>query len=198
MKLFLNQASPYARLARALLIETELDGVTELAFVDPWAATDDLLTANPAAKIPALMLDDGTHLIESACIADYLIRRSGRTNLSPLAHLDGEARLRALGLGRAAMDCAFGAVIQQRFAPASPLTGRWLGAVPRLARALDALYAEGAVSAGFDLSDLTVTVAFAYIDFRLADIAWREAAPHLAERVGAVGRRAALRATRPC
>lgn len=197
MKLYLNQASPYARLVRVLLIETGLDGETELVFVDPWASSQDLLAANPASKVPALTLDDGTHLVESSCIADYFIHRSGRNALSPFSHADAAVRLQALGLGRAAIDCAFGSVIQQRYALDSPLTNRWLATLPRIAETLDALYAGRRQADGFDQSDLTVAVAFEYIEFRLADIRWREVAPRLAERVSSLGRRASLETTRP-
>ena len=196
MKLFLNQASPYARLIRVLLAETGLDGETQSVFVDPWQSPDDLLAANPAAKVPALILEDGTALVESACIGDYLIQRSGRSALAPLARADAEKRLQILGLGRAAVDCSFGAVIQQRYAPGSPLTERWRAALPRIAGALEKLYAGG-TPADADLADLTVAVAFEYIDFRLPEIRWRSGAPSLAARVGGLGERASLAATRP-
>jgi glutathione S-transferase len=197
MKLFLNDASPYARLVRVLLIETGLDKETELALLDPWASPDALLAVNPAAKVPALLLDDGACLIESACIADYLIRRSGRALLSPAAHADAAARLQILGLGRAAIDCAFGGVIQQRFAPGAPLIERWLAALPRIADRLEALYAAKPEAAPCDLADLTVAVAFGYVDFRLPQIAWKTAAPHLAQRLHVLSDRASLRTTRP-
>ena len=104
MNLYLNQASPYARLIRILLVETELDTETEMIFVDPWESPDELLMANPASKVPALTLKDGTRLVESACIGDYLIQYSGQSALSPMSHLDSETRLQILGLGRAALD----------------------------------------------------------------------------------------------
>ncbi|MGH6660511.1 MAG: glutathione S-transferase N-terminal domain-containing protein, partial [Rhodospirillales bacterium] len=129
MKLYLNEASPYARLVRVLLVETGLDAATELIFVDPWQSPDELLAANPASKVPALTLDDGTRLVESSCIGDYLIRRSGRSALAPLSppsHPDAGKRLQILGLGRAAIDCSFGSVLQRRHAPGSPLIERWL------------------------------------------------------------------------
>ncbi len=132
MKLYLNQASPYARLIRVLLIETGLDNETELIFVDPWESPDELLIANPASKVPALTLKHGTRLIESACTSDYLIQHSGQSALSPMSHLDGEIRLEILGLGRAAIDCSFGSVIQRRFVPDSPLIERWLATLPRI------------------------------------------------------------------
>ena len=196
MNLYLNQASPYARLIRILLVETELDTETEMIFVDPWESPDELLMANPASKVPALTLKDGTRLVESACIGDYLIQHSGQSALSPMSHLDAETRLQILGLGRAALDCSFGSVIQQRFAPDSPLIGRWLATLPRIAGALEELYARR-LSTDADLADLTVAVAFEYIDFRLPEIQWRSQAPHLVDRVSSLGQRTSLETTRP-
>ena len=196
MNLYLNQASPYARLIRVLLVETGLDTETEMIFVDPWQSPDELLMANPASKVPALTLKDGTRLVESACISDYLIQQSGQSALSPMSHPDAEIRLQILGLGRAAIDCSFGSVIQQRFAPDSPLIERWLATLPRIAGALDELYARRA-STDADLADLTVAVAFEYIHFRLPEIQWQSQAPHLAERVSCLGQRTSLKTTRP-
>ncbi len=197
MKLFLNTTSPYARLVQVLLLETGLDAETELVMVDPWNAGAELLEANPAAKIPALSLDDGTHLVESACIADYLIARSGKASLSPLAHPDAPRRLEILGLARAAMDCAFGAVIQERFGAASVLAERWLASLPRIAARLDTLLGRTENEEQPDLADLTLAVAFSYIDFRLPAIAWRPGAPQLAAYLDRLARRPALIATRP-
>lgn len=195
MKLFLNTTSPYARLIRVVVMETGLENETEFVDVDPWNAPDDLLAANPAGKIPALHLDDGTNLIESSCIADYLVRRAGDT-LAPHGRPDALPRLERLGLGRAVIDCAFGAVIQQRFAPDSALVERWLGALPRIADRLDAAYAKRPTD-GCDLADLTVAVAFDYVDFRLPQVTWRDDAPKLAEHVARLSERPSLRATRP-
>ena len=196
MNLYLNQASPYARLIRVLLVETGLDTETELIFVDPWESPDELLIANPASKVPALTLKDGTQLVESACISDYLIQQSGQSALSPMSHLDAETRLQILGLGRAAIDCSFGSVIQQRFVPDSPLIERWLATLPRIAGALEEHYARR-ISTDADLADLTVAVAFEYIDFRLPEIRWQGQAPHLAEWVSSLGQRTSLETTRP-
>lgn len=195
MKLFLNDASPYARLIRVLLIETGLDRETEKVLADPWNAPADLLAANPASKVPALLLEDGTAVVESGCIADYLIDRAGRTGLSPRSHHAPAMRWQVLGLGRAAIDCAFSAVIQQRFAPDSPLAARWQDALPRIASRLDGHYAEQDVLG--DQADLTVGVAFEYADFRLPDLAWRDAAPALAGAVSVLGARDSLKETRP-
>jgi glutathione S-transferase len=197
MKLFLNAASPYARLIRMLLIETGLESETDLRFVDPWNADEELLGVNPAGKIPALCLDDGTHLIESTCIADYLVHRSGRQELFPLTSPDAPVRLEILGLGRAALDCSFGAVIQHRSARESPLAERWLGALPHIARRLDALYAQRTQPPAYDIGDFTVAAAFDYIDFRLPQVNWRSKAAHLNERISAFAERRSFATTRP-
>jgi len=197
MKLFLNTTSPYARLVQVLLLETGLDAQTELVMIDPWNAGAELLEANPAAKIPALSLDDGTHLVESACIADHLIARSGKASLAPLSHPDASRRLERLGLARAAMDCAFGAVIQERFGAASVLAERWLASLPRIAARLETLLGRTEDEEQPDLADLTLAVAFSYIDFRLPAVAWRPNAPHLAAYLDKLDRRPSLIATRP-
>jgi len=180
MKPYLNAASPYARLVRVLLAETGREA--ELVTVDPWALPADLLAANPTGKVPALVLDDGTALVESGCIAAYL---SGGEPKEP-------ETLRRLGLARAAIDCAFGAVIQHRFAPGSALIERWISALPRIARYLDDVTAEDP-----GLAALTAAVAFEYVDFRLPEVPWRDAAPGLAGAVDILGGRESLRATRP-
>ncbi len=197
MRLFLNAASPFARLARVLLIETRLDGDAELVFIDPWKADGKLLAVNPAAKIPALALDNGTNLIESACIADYLVHRSGNDRLSPLNGAQPGLRMEMLGLGRAVMDCAFGSVIQERFSPGSPLIVRWLAALPRIADRLDALYAQASEDEECDLADLTAAVALDYVSFRLGNLDWTYGRPYLTARMDVIGRRASLKTTRP-
>jgi glutathione S-transferase len=68
--------------------------------------------------------------------------------------------------------------------------------LPRIAGVLGQLYA-GRTSPDADLADLTIAVAFEYIDFRLPEIQWRSQAPHLGERVASLGRRASLETTSP-
>lgn len=207
MKLYLNTASPYARLARVLLIETDLAASTELVDTDPWTAADAFWSVNPAGKVPALVLDDGTTLIESACIADHLIAVSGRSDLAVGSRPNAAGRLQVLGLARAAMDCAFGAVTQQRFGESGKIAERWLTAVPRIAARLDAVNdiavqmrpsaAHDLEPARCDLADLTLAVAFGYVRFRLPQIDWETNAPRLAEWIEFLEERASLALTRP-
>ncbi len=205
MKLYLNNASPYARLARVRLIETDLAAQTEFVDVDPWTATDSFWSINPAGKIPALVLDDGSSISESNCIADHLIAVSERTDLAVLSQPEPAHRLQVLGLARAAMDCAFGAVVQQRFAEKSVLTARWLAALPRIAKRLESVHgtllrirpstSSELEPARCDLAGLTVAVAFGYIRFRLPDISWEDDAPQLSEWIEVLNERRSLALT---
>src|SRR5678816_1772937 len=72
MRLFLNQASPYARLARVVVHEKCLADQVELVWTDPWASPPELLAVNPAAKVPALVTDGGQAIVDSACICLFL------------------------------------------------------------------------------------------------------------------------------
>ncbi len=65
MQLFYAKPSPFARRARVLLRERGLqDRIVEVA-VAPYDSPPELLAANPASKVPALRLDDGTVIVES-------------------------------------------------------------------------------------------------------------------------------------
>merc|ERR1712131_169160 len=75
MKLYVHQVSPYARLTQV---------VKELLNLDVEVRTVDLFTGehyrewytaiNPKKKVPALQLDDGTVITESAVIAQYFCK----------------------------------------------------------------------------------------------------------------------------
>mgnify|MGYP001419914949 CR=1 FL=1 len=72
MELFLNATSPYARLVRIVVLEKGLADAVKLRWCDPWSDDAQLLEANPAGRIPALITEDGTALSESLVIALYL------------------------------------------------------------------------------------------------------------------------------
>src|ERR1044072_8926485 len=74
MKLYLNKASPYARLVLVVAHEKSMSEELELVWTDPWASEERLLEVNRFSKVPPLALDGNENetLIESSCICDYL------------------------------------------------------------------------------------------------------------------------------
>jgi glutathione S-transferase len=67
MRILINTTSPYARLARIGLIEKGVE-VVEEQLVNPWADDQPLLDVNPAARVPAVVTEEGRHLTESLLI----------------------------------------------------------------------------------------------------------------------------------
>ena len=70
MQLLANTTSPFVRIARVAMIEKGLD--IEPTIVDPWADDARLRSANTAARVPTLVLDDGTPLSECLLIVQWL------------------------------------------------------------------------------------------------------------------------------
>jgi glutathione S-transferase len=196
MKLYLNKASPYARLVLVVAHEKDLAERIELVWSDPWASEPTLLAATPLAKVPVLLAEDGEPLVESACICDYLDAIGSGRALRPIEKAARLACLRKYGLGRGLIDAAFGAVIQKRYAAGagSLLETRWRSAASRAVSWLERL-PNGDDEP--DLGDLSIAVGLSYLDFRMAELDWRAGAPRLGTWFGKVSRRASMRMTEP-
>jgi hypothetical protein len=95
------------------------------------------------------------------------------------------------------MDCSFGAVVQERFTKQSPLSERWLAALPRLAQRLNVLCETSNIYDDIDLGGLTAGVTFEYIDFRLPQVSWRKSAPKLANAITQMSKRGSFISTKP-
>jgi glutathione S-transferase len=197
MKLYLNKASPYARLVQVVAHEKGLSSQLELVWTDPWASEAQLLAVTPFSKVPVLIAEDGLPLLESACICDYLDERGSGPRLMPISGGARVAGLRKLGVGRGLIDVAFGAVIQKRYGAAdgkSVLIERWGASV---ARAIEALDNDRTLSLAPDLGDLAIAVALSYVDFRMKDVEWHAKAPRLSEWYGRMSGRKSMIATAP-
>lgn len=72
MKLYINTTSPFVRLVRLAIAEKGLSARVETEIVDPWADVEAFLLANPAARVPTLVTDDGTSISEAFLILRYL------------------------------------------------------------------------------------------------------------------------------
>ena len=178
MKLYLNKASPYARLALVVAHEKGLGESLELVWVDPWQSTPDFVAVAPLARVPALVTDDGATIADSAAICDYL-DAIGKTR-ALLPPLPARARtLEKYGLGRGIVELAFGATVEKRFhADAQPLGERWAGNIARAAKYLETRTGDLDADAP-DLGDLCIAVGLAYTDFRLPHVGWRASCPQL-------------------
>ena len=199
MKLYMSPASPFARKARIIIRELDLTRLVEEIPTNP-AASDELRKINPLGKIPALVLDDGSTLIDSPVICEYLNELGGGKffpGTSIWREISGRWRaltLQALGDGIA--DAAVARVyegrrpleMQNEEANAKNLTV--------IARSLDALERARFVEPP-TIGEIAVACAISYIDFRDVMPGWRDTRPQLRDWYDAFAKYPSMLATAP-
>ncbi|KAE8437447.1 MULTISPECIES: glutathione S-transferase N-terminal domain-containing protein [Halomonadaceae] len=180
MELYLNATSPYARLVRIVLLEKGLMDAVTLKWCDPWADDAELLKANPAGRIPALVTEEGTTLSESMLIAVYLDSVSPNPPMLPAASLGNVLHL--AGLGQNLMDAAFTTVIARKHygneIDNSELGQRRSRAIQRLLNQLNSELGDKQ-QASINLGEIAIAVALDYLAFRLPEVNWKEEYPRL-------------------
>jgi len=181
MELYLNATSPYARLVRIVLLEKGLADAVTLKWCDPWADDAELLNANPAGRIPALVTQEGTTLSESMLIAVYLDSVSPNPPMLPAASLGDVLHL--AGLGQNLMDAAFTTVIARKHygneIDESELGQRRSRAIQRLLKQLNSELGEKQQASIINLGETAIAVALDYLAFRLPEVNWKEVYPRI-------------------
>lgn len=198
MKLYYSPASPYAR--KVLVAAQELGIALEVTPVsaNPAGAADPALAAaNPLAKVPVLLVNDGRAIHDSAVICEYLDSLSDK----PLTPPSGDARWSVL-VEQSAADGLLDAALLVRYERAlRPEALRWsdwvAGQLSKIERALDLFETSPRNAANPSLADISVACALGYLDFRFADIDWRATRPRLAAFSAAISQRPSLTSTAP-
>jgi glutathione S-transferase len=195
LKLYTNAASPFARKCRVIAHELglKLDEIRTLPMQDP-----EFRRVNPLGKIPALLLDDGSVLIDSPVICEYLNHAGGGKffpGMSIWRHNSG--RWKALGLaalGDGIADAAVAWIIMGRENP-----------VPEAARqrqmqtVLASLDALERVTFAKDptIGEISVACAIGYVEFRMPDLDWKSSRPKLSAWYGKFCEYPSMKATVP-
>src|SRR4051794_37754458 len=81
MKLYCSPGSPYARMARIVVIEKQLGSRVEVIFAKTRAKGSPYYAINPSGRVPYLVRDDGVGMEESALICAYLDQLDGQPTL---------------------------------------------------------------------------------------------------------------------
>jgi glutathione S-transferase len=85
MKLYVTPGSPYARMARIVVLEKGLEDRIEIIAAQTRRANSPYYHINPSGRVPYLIRDDGVGMEESALICAYLDQLDGRPAFDPLA-----------------------------------------------------------------------------------------------------------------
>ena len=72
MKLYITEGSPYARIARIVILEKGLESRVEIITAQTRLADSPYYWINPSGRVPYLIRDDGVGVEESAVICAYL------------------------------------------------------------------------------------------------------------------------------
>ena len=199
MKLVGSLTSPFVRKIRVILAERSIahDFLEESA----WTPTTTVPRYNPLNKVPALALDDGEAIYDSAVISEYLDAISGNT------FIPGDARARARvrrgeALGDGLAEAGIAAFLERK-RDASRQDPAWI------ARQLDKVNAGiGAIGRELgdkpyiggdrmNLADIACGCALFWAEFRMPELGWRESDPKLAAWAGRLEMRPSFSATKP-
>lgn len=83
MKLYITPTSPYARVARMVVLEKRLQDRVDIVEARTRAAGSPYYDLNPSGRVPFLVSDDGLAIEDSQLIAAYLDNLDGRPALTP-------------------------------------------------------------------------------------------------------------------
>jgi len=199
MKLYITPGSPYARMARILILEKGLENRVEIIAARTRAADSPYYRINPSGRVPYLVGDDGIGLEESALICDRLDRLDGRPILdTPKGELAWQAR-RLEALARSLLDGLAvwsreilrpageqsPTVIQHELNRSRRMTGLWESEI-----------AHPVMRGSLNMPQLTLACALG-LEARIPDFRWRPEHPRLRGWFDSISARPSFLATAP-
>jgi len=171
--------SPYVRKVMVTAYETGAAERMRITPVRTREEPDTILPFNPLAKIPALVLDDGSTIFDSPVICEYLDTEFGGRRL--LAE-SGPQRWRTLtreALADGILDAGL-LVRHERLRPAELQSKDWIASqLGKIYAGLDALEREADAFGALDLGLIAVGCALGYLPLRVPEIKDRERWPKL-------------------
>jgi glutathione S-transferase len=199
MKLYVTPGSPYARMARIVVIEKGLESRVEVIFAQTRTAGSPYYRINASGRVPYLVRDDGVGMEESALICDYLDRLEGKPAFAlPAGEAGWEAR-RLEALARSLMD-GLSVWLRELYRPANERspgviqheTDRASRMVELWEREIGHPYMRGALN----MAQLTLACALG-IEARNPHLDWRSGHAGLGEWYDRLAARPSFAATAP-
>lgn len=196
MKLYCTPGSPYARMARMVVIEKDLAGRVEVIFAKTRSKGSPYYEINPSGRVPYLVRDDGVGMEESALICAYLDELDGK---STLALPPGWEARRLEALARSLLD---GVSVWGRelYRPANERSPTVIEHETERARRLLAVWereiAHELMNGPLNIAQMTLACALG-TEARNPQFVWRDAHPRVRAWFDAFAARPSFVATRP-
>lgn len=204
MKLYGRYLSPFVRRVGTTLQALDMPYEhVEVAPFDEWERAQKI---NPVVRIPALELDDGEVLIDSAAILDHLDEVAGAKALVPRNGKPRREVLKLVATAVGAMEKTVGAVYENRFHAKEKVEQSWVERCENQACSALAALDPLAAKAGADgwlygdrmtQADISAAVAVSFARLARPKMPVAEQAPNLAAFAERLEAMPAFAATKP-
>jgi len=201
LRLIGSLTSPYVRKVRIVMAEKRIEHHLDLE--DVWGPDSKIQESNPLGKVPCLIMEDGGAVFDSRVIVEYLDTMTPVSKLLPPSGRE-RAEVRTWeALGDGMLDAAILARLEKTQRPTEQQSQKWIdrqmgkvnAGLDAMSRGLgDKAWCNGH---GYTLADIAVGCALGYLDFRFAQIPWRETYPNLAKLYEKLAARASFVETQP-
>lgn len=195
MKLYVTPGSPYARMARIVVLEKGLTGRVEVLAAKTRTAESPYYAINPSGRVPYLVRDDGVGMEESALICDYLDHADGK----PALQVSGWEARRLEALARSLLDglSVWGREILRPQAERSPgVIEHEKERARRMADLWEAQIDAPCMRGALNMVQLTLACALG-LEARNPGFRWRAGRPKLSAWFDSIAARPSFAATVP-
>jgi glutathione S-transferase len=199
MKLYITPGSPYARIARVVVIEKGLASRVEIIGAQTRRADSPYYRINPSGRVPYLIRDDGVGLEDSAVICAYLDHLDGNPSFDLPAGDQGWETRRLEALARSMLDglAVWGREIVRPQNEQSPtVLHHEAHRSERMADLWEIEIDHPLMRGALNLAQITLACALGF-EARIPDLHWRPRHPKLRDWFGHIAARPSIAATAP-
>ncbi|MGQ0523886.1 MAG: glutathione S-transferase family protein [Betaproteobacteria bacterium] len=200
MKLYITPGSPYARMARIVVLEKGLADRVEVIAAQTRIADSPYYRINPSGRVPYLVRDDGVGMEESAVICDYLDRLDGKPRFDLPESEDEAWKARRLeALARSMLDgiAVWGREMARPENERSPTTVQHeADRSRRMADLWEREIGHPWMQGALNMAQITLGCALGF-EARFPDLCWRDQHPRLVAWYERIASRPSFAATAP-
>jgi len=199
MRLFITPGSPYARMARIVVLEKGLESRVEVIVAQTRKEGSPYYRINPSGRVPYLVRDDGVGMEESQLICDYLDQLDAKPAFAlPGGDQRWEAR-RLESLARSLMD-GLAVWVRELYRPVNERSPGVIRHEAERARRMVELWEQEIdnpfMRGALNMAQITLACALG-LEARNPDFDWRTGHARLADWYAPIAERPSFRASAP-
>jgi glutathione S-transferase len=199
LKLYITPGSPYARMARIVVLEKALEDRVEIIAAKTRAAGSPYYATNPSGRVPYLVREDGTGLEESALICAFLDHLDGHPVFNPPAGDPSWQARRLEALARSLLD-GLSVWLRELLRPVNERSPEVIQHETERARRLTDLWeaeiGHPLMRGRLDMAQITLACGLG-LELRNPEFRWRPGHPELCAWYDRIAARPSFAATAP-